>query len=165
MPEQQLSLLISDELMRAVRKAAEHDVDMVWGIMHHLGDRAGRPNLINEVSFDFVIQLGAALRLLFWEWNEIYIHRDAGLPDALDALRNVFRTAKDVEAATKSASLPFKVFALLVERLSWTGPEDLDADFILGEVDEDALLNAMADFVWDHRRDLPNESNTTKELP
>jgi hypothetical protein len=41
--------------------------------------------------------------------------------------------------------------ALFVERFCWNGRNELDADIILDKADEEAALDALADFLWMNR--------------
>jgi len=100
---------------------------------------------------DFLLALGAALRLWLWEQRQITTHREAGLPAARDALADVFRAVTDPEAAARIQDLPSRVLALSVERFAWNAGPELGVEVSLGEAEEDALLEALADFLWAHR--------------
>ena len=47
--------------------------------------------------------------------------------------------------------LCIRVMRLSVERFAWTAPAELGTDVSLAEADEEALLEAFADFLWAHR--------------
>ena len=49
------------------------------------------------------------------------------------------------------AELGRGLIRVIVERISWRGKPDLGVDVSLGEVDEDLLLDAVADFLWANR--------------
>jgi hypothetical protein len=40
---------------------------------------------------------------------------------------------------------------LFVERFAWKARDELDADVALHEADEEQILEALADFLWNHR--------------
>jgi hypothetical protein len=47
--------------------------------------------------------------------------------------------------------LALRVFSVWVEHFAWHGREQLGADLVLGEAEEDALADALADLLWDNR--------------
>jgi hypothetical protein len=97
------------------------------------------------------------LRLLVWEEAGLHAHRDAGLPSAQEALREVARwvvTPEPLAAKERAANeLACRVLAVAVERLAWNGRPLLGADLQLGEADEEVLVEALAGFLWAHRHD------------
>src|SRR4051812_6170692 len=76
------------DLTHAVARDAARDADRV-GLS--LGARGLAPPL--PLPAAFLLGLGAALRLLLWEQQGLDAHRQAGLPPARQALRDVFRAA------------------------------------------------------------------------
>jgi hypothetical protein len=145
------------ELIRAVAQDAARDADLVGAFLDALGlAPAGRrpqdPPL--RLPADFLLGLGAALRLLLWEQHGIEAHREAGLPPARQAIQDVFLAATgqaDPETAESARTLSCRVVALFVERFAWVGRVELAAELTLGPADEDALLEGLADFLWVHR--------------
>ena len=101
----------------------------------------------------FLLELGAALRLLEWERRGLTAHTDAGLPPSGQALREAFRhlDAPGAAPGPLGDTLAYRVMVFFAERFAWAGREELDADVAMGEADEDALLDALADFLWDNR--------------
>jgi hypothetical protein len=97
----------------------------------------------------FLLHLAAALRLLSSEAQGFFPHREAGLPEARQAIRDAFLALTDPDA--DPTELCVAVLRLSVERFAWSGPPDLGADVALDEAPEDALLEALADFLWAHR--------------
>jgi len=47
--------------------------------------------------------------------------------------------------------LSVRVLALTVERFAWHARDDLGAEVLLGFPEEDAVLDALAQFLWEHR--------------
>jgi hypothetical protein len=97
------------------------------------------------------LYLGFALRLLIWEQCGLQVHRDAGLPPAREILRDVFLSPGDPAAAARTAQLPGQVMALFIQRFAWAGRRELGTAMVLDHVDEDLALEALADFLWNHR--------------
>jgi len=102
----------------------------------------------------FLLQLGAALRLLVWESSGLRVHLDSGLPMAELAIIEAFGLLEaSTEAETQlSAELPRKVIGLFADRFAWHGRRDLNSDVELDDpVDDDLFLDALARLLWDAR--------------
>lgn len=80
------------ELIESVATNAAADADRVGWLLDRVG-LGPPPGGTRRLPGDFLLNLGAALRLLDWEQAGISVHRDAGLPTAADAVRRVFADA------------------------------------------------------------------------
>jgi hypothetical protein len=142
------------ELITRALEQAVRDADLTAHILTHVG-LGPPPGEVRHLPATFLLELGAACRLLAWEVAGLTFHCQAGLPSARDALRDAFRDAAaraaDPSAPDPGPALSRAVFALTVDRLAWTGPAYLRAEVLLDTPDEDALVEAMARFLWDHR--------------
>lgn len=136
------------EMVTAVAAYAVCDAHCVGLFLSRLGIR-GTPEKPLSVPAGFLLHLGAAFRLLTWEAQGFYGHREAGLPEAEQAIRDAFLSL--VEPAADPSGLLVAVMRLSVERFAWSGLPELGADIILDEAQEDALLEALADYLWTHR--------------
>jgi hypothetical protein len=141
------------DLVRATVLNAARDAEYAARLLELLGQTpAGRWFAEKPVLPPaFLLCLGAAMRLLMWEQNSIRIHLAAGLPPAREALRDVFHSPIDPEAASRIEDLPERVFRLSVEHFAWAGRIELAADVTLDPVDEEMALEALADFLWNYR--------------
>jgi hypothetical protein len=154
-------------LVRAVALNAARDADRVALFLDALGarpagDGTSRPPL--RLPSWFLLELGAALRLWIWEHSGIRLHLGAGLPPAGEALRAVFRrlTAAAGDGATgEGTPLSRAVMGLFVEHFAWSGQQDLGAELLLGEADEDDLVGALADLIWAHCTTLRHRRRDT----
>src|SRR5438874_2475952 len=77
------------ELTRGVAWEAARDADRVVRFLTTLG-LAGTPERPLFLPPNFLLALGAGLRLLAWEASGFTAHRDAGLPPAMDVIRDAF---------------------------------------------------------------------------
>jgi hypothetical protein len=136
------------EMVAAVAVDADRDADRVISFLGHLGLRA-TPEKPLPMPAGFLLHLGAALRLLEWEARGIFVHREAGLPEARQAIRDAFQSLTEPDA--DPTKLCVAVLRLCVERFAWSGLPELGADVALDEAQEDALLEALADFLWAQR--------------
>jgi hypothetical protein len=145
---------VPSELIEAVARDAARDAERVALFLDALSQTPpGRWLAEKPVSLpaDFLLALGAALRLWVWEEHKLTAHREAGLPAAREALWDVFRAVADLEAAGRIKGLKARVLSVSVERFAWNARPELGVDVTLGEAEEDAVLEALADFLWDHR--------------
>jgi hypothetical protein len=136
------------EMVTAVAVEATRDADRVGLFLDHLG-LEGTPEKPLPLPAGFLLHLGAALRLLTWEAQGFFSHRQAGLPEAQQAIRDAFRSLANPDA--DPTELCVAVLRLSVDRFAWSGPSDLGADIALDETQEDALLETLADFLWAQR--------------
>ena len=97
----------------------------------------------------FLLQLAAALRLRRWEAEGFFFHREVGLPEADQAVREALASPNAVAADPTEFCLA--VPRLTLERFAWSGPRELGVDVAVKEANEDALLEALAGFLWAHR--------------
>jgi hypothetical protein len=143
-----------DELTAALRHQAGSDADLAGSF---LAEISKHPNLVLLAKLrlpeTMLLGLGAALRMWTWEDAGIQIHREAGLPCAWAAVRDVFLSLVDSEAAARTVELPARVTALFIDRFAWGAAAQLDATVLLGDVDNDGLIDAVAEFLWRHRHD------------
>ncbi len=135
---------LPEEMIESVAIQAMVDAQNVCSFLRAVGLDAS-PESPVRVPGGFLLQLGAALRLLKWETLGLRIHKDAGLPSAKEAIREAF--AKALDPAAQSTELARSVMRLSVERLAWAGTKELGIDVALtGELD-DAALDDLADFL------------------
>lgn len=141
------SLSVNDEPAEMVAAAwaiGDRYAARFCGFMRHLPPRVTRelpPNLPAEFMFD----AAAALALIRWEEQGYFFHREAGLPDGWPALHDAMRLLSEPDA--RPFDLHEAVLTLALERFSWSAPAELGAEIALDEAPEDALLDALADFL------------------
>ena len=154
-----VSSALPPELVEATAGEAARDADRAGQLLHELGfvPSPGRPVRLPAA---FLLDLGAALRLLAWEQGGLHVHRDAGLPPAEQALHDAFRGLVESAGATGTAArdLARRVLALFAGRLAWHGRPELDADVALDDLDEDVMLDALAAFLWARRHAGPGHA-------
>ncbi len=79
-----------DPLLEAVAMEAEADADRVVALFLAMGYHPSpdKPILVDR---ELLLFLGAALRLESWERVEIFVHRDRGLPSAVEIFKDAAR--------------------------------------------------------------------------
>lgn len=137
-----------EELIAAIAIEAANSADRVALFLADLGIR-GTPDKPLSLPREFLLELAAALRLLHWEVQGFPFHIEAGLPEAREAIRGAFRHAS--EPKTSSSDLLVGVLRLFMQRFAWAGQRDLGVDMALDELNDDAALDALAEFLWASR--------------
>src|SRR4051812_5772611 len=112
------------ELIDGVAAEAAEDADRVALFLRYLG-LVPTPEAPVRLDADFLLELGAALRLLKWEGAGLTIHREAGLPAARHALERTFLTVTKEGTIPEGSQLSRSVLKLFVERFAWHGRRDL----------------------------------------
>src|SRR5437868_5648101 len=80
------------ELIERVADQAARDAQLAANILDEAG-LAPSPGGVRSFPAEFLLELGAAARLLAWESAGLELHRQAGLPAAREALQMAFRDA------------------------------------------------------------------------
>jgi hypothetical protein len=157
------------DLVQAVAEDAAADAERVAMFLTDLGLRPageGTARVPLHLPLFFLLGLKTAFRLAVWERGGLHAHRDAGLPSAREVLREAFRMVTAPEPPEEkdraATQLACRVLGVFVERLAWNGRSLLDADVELREADEDALVDALAKFLWTHRHDGDNAGPTKR---
>ena len=146
------------ELIRFAIDEAGRDADDVAAFLAAAG-LAPPPGETRGFPPGILLDLGAVVRLRRWEAAGHAVHVEAGLPSARAALHHVIKTLVDA-AANRAAlavagALGRAVVDLTVSRFAWTARPELGSDVVLHVTDEDALVEALAQFLWAHRHDGP----------
>jgi hypothetical protein len=136
-------------LITAVAAGGARDAELVALFLGHLGLK-GTPEKPLLLPRGFLLRLATGVRLVAWEALGVFFHREIGLPEAREVLRGAFRFVAEPDAY--SNELDLAVLRLSIERFSWYGGPELGADIALGDVEEDAALEALADFLWSQSR-------------
>jgi hypothetical protein len=146
--DSRVNTLAIEVIARVMRQACD-DAEMVIALLRRLGmspSSSEFPRMPNSLLLD----LAAACRLAVWERAGVTIHREAGLPSAEEALRLAFEACVSRQIVGGLGFGP-QIMALNITHFAWSGPVDLRAEVLLGVPDEDALVDAMAQFLFDRR--------------
>jgi hypothetical protein len=128
-------------------------LDRLLGILPPTKKRGGEP-----IAFppEFLLELGAVLRLAVWERAGLRDRLDPALPPAEQALVDLLARFGLAPGRTRAAGggtgLAMQVFQAALRRLAHDGRGELDVDIVLEAPDDGVLLEALADFLWAHRR-------------
>ena len=116
----------------------------------------------------FLLELSAVLELELWERQGFRPYRITDLPTFEEAkVQLAERAFKGPTEFTGPNARPLSeaVLRVWIEQFAWEGPELLQAEVLVGPVDEDEFADALAEFVWQHRHKLsrivpPNHEET-----
>ncbi len=133
---------VHPDLVAAVRDEAGRSADRVGEFLRGLADRGVA---VPPLSRETLLELSAALTLAAWERDGLGLGREAGLPDARTAVRNALAT---VPPTVGSSGLAVRVLGLFVDRTAWAARPHLGADIRLDTPDEDAVVEALAQYLW-----------------
>lgn len=143
------------DLVATLTREGCRDADHVGLFLSHLGVQAN-PHRPIRLPAPLLLGLAAALRLFVWERTGVRPFLPPDLPPAMPALRDLLAAAaeRSDRLGPLAAALSGRVLRVLVDRLAWHGREALGGEVVLGEGDEDALLDALADLLWRKRHAL-----------
>jgi hypothetical protein len=111
----------------------------------------GRPATPVALPAELLLGLDQALRFADWEDSQIFVHVEAGLPSAEEHLAKVIALQRGPELKAIVTDIAAKVIGLISQHFVWSVAVESQADLaISGDVD-DAFLDAVADFLWQHR--------------
>ncbi len=146
------------ELIQFAVDEAERDAEEVVAFLTAAG-LAPPPGETRGLPCGILLDLGAVVRLRRWEAAGYAVHVDAGFPTASQALNHVIdilmAAAKDRASLKTAGALGRAVFDVTVSRFAWTARPELGSDVALDVNDDDALVEAMAQFLWAHRHHIP----------
>ena len=107
-----------------------------------------------QVPVEFLFGLGIALRLYGWEMKGLRVHREAGLPAARELLAELLRrTHASGHGSLREFSAWLRPrFLAAARRFATCGPRVLGAEVVMGDADEEELVEALARLCWACRR-------------
>ena len=148
-------LVVSDQEIRAIARHAERKAQLTAAVLDATGVFREGPT---RFPAGFLLELGAVLELGMWERQGLREFLDTDLPsfrEAADALlARARRGPTAFDSPDDASSLSSRVLQTWMKHFAWEGPDLLNADFIVSDVDEDQFANMLADFVWQHRHEL-----------
>lgn len=149
-------LQVPDALVRAATVRAERQAELVAAYLDSTElFRSRSPSL----PAAFLLELAAVLELGTWERQDLCRHLDVDLPSHSDAAESLASRAAQRPGEFEgpdAAPLSRKMFQVWATSFAWNSHQFLHADVILGEVDEDAFVDLLANFLWQHQSELAN---------
>lgn len=149
-----------DFLRNAIVARAHRNAEMVDRWIRLL---LKRPEGEIVLPANFLLELGAIICLAEWESLGLRQFLPDDLPASRVAMYELGARAKKGSSEFEgpdAAPLSIRVFQVWLENFAWQGPELLQAELIVGNVDEDVFADLLADLIWKNRRELTQLLNT-----
>lgn len=115
---------------------------------------ASGDDFAGEFPVEFLLEIGAIAMLYSWDESGIRPLLPTDVPTPQAAAKDLHdRVVADPLQFRRpgSAKLSQQVRKIWLERFSWTAPETLDFEVVLGKPDEDVLVEAVAQLLWKYR--------------
>jgi len=146
------SLGIPDVLIQAVVRNAERCADIAGASLVAIF-----PGELVSLPKAFLLEFSAILQLGMWERQGLRQFLPADIPSFLDSARQLGQRARkgsgEFEGAN-AAPLSRQVLQTWIDHFAWEGPDLLQAEIVVGEVDdEDGFADLLAGFIWEHCRE------------
>lgn len=147
------------EFVAAIILDANRDARRVSLFLNALG-LSGTPQKPLALPPNFLLHLGAALHLWEWECQGFFYHADDGLPDARTAIDEAIQSVTDADLKPQydAVELSKAVMLLSLRQFAWSGRADLDATIALDGLNEDACLQAIAEFLYSALRNKSEQA-------
>jgi hypothetical protein len=154
---------VSAAAVDAVRRQAEFQADLTAACLDATGlfpcaaERRGNPV---KLPAGFLLELAAALQLGFWELYGIRDRLTTELPSYNEAISDLAGRATSGPAQFNSIGRLFKrVLETWMRECGWDARAILQADVVVGAVDDESLVDAVAQLIWVHRHDQTVDNN------
>lgn len=145
----------SGRQFQAVVRNAERMADLTAAALNEMGLISSPPKV--WFSGTFLLELGAVLQIGLWERKGITAPFEAGIPSYTEAAGTLAeRAAKNPSEfrTTTHSPLSDAVVQFWVDHFAWDGMQHMQADIIVGDIDEDQFIDLLATFLWEHRHQL-----------
>jgi hypothetical protein len=137
------------EFVAAVASQAIRGADRVAallreaGIAPALGDHAAAPV---GLPAELLLGLDLVLRFATWEQNLIFVHIESGLPSSDELLQRILELLPGEQMQSLISDLSGRSMVLLAQHFTWRAGVEQQIDLAIVDDDDEALLDAVADF-------------------
>ena len=156
-------IAFDDALAEAVVRNSVLKAELVAGYLSALGAVCGKTSW----PAGFLRELGAVVQLKLWEIEGVAEFLDEGLPTFAEAVADLTeRIERDPHLFDdpSGSTLSRKVFLVWLKCFAWEAQPIFQTDVVVGEVDEDTLLDAVAQLLWAHRHNKSDYVHGSKEV-
>ena len=141
------------DLLAKVQAEAEQDADDVAEFIRRAAIRCSAKVPKRQAIYlprEALLGLGLAMRLHRWERIGLPIHLAFGLPSSTEVVKFVTRNMRGARLAELVDVLSDAVAQVVIQFLPWSMSDcELQCDLaIVAQLDEELLLDAVADLVW-----------------
>ena len=159
-------LHLPDTMVRAVIRHAERQADLTGAYLEATGILRSRPARFPAA---FLLELAAVLELGLWERRDLLRHIEVDLPtyrQAADQLAARCEKGPAEFQGQNATPLSLLIMQVWIEHFAWDGPDLLNAEAVLSDVneDDDDFVELLAEFVWTHRHELEHLTLGERQL-
>lgn len=166
-----------DELQEVVEVLAAHVGDAEYmavltaRVLDQWYEAWGRKTPL-PLPLEFLLELSAVIRIAVWQHAGLTDAMGAGFPAWQELLEQLLArlfndpTSFSCDPLRCPAPLSKRVTSLWFNHCSWTATSLVGTDIVVHAVDEELLLDALADVLWKHRHLIRKERayhNTPEE--
>ncbi|MEX0792201.1 MAG: hypothetical protein WD045_03645 [Pirellulaceae bacterium] len=145
---------IPDELIRALTEFAEQKEAAVAEILQRVGFA---PDVDPPLPRALLLELGAMMMFASWEDQGLDQHLRAYFP-AIEAATQEFgrRCREGDQAFSDPSDVPSSRLAIriFVQHFAWEAKDHLGAAMLVKAGEDDRLVDALANFLWENRYQL-----------
>ena len=145
------------ELLDAVRRNAECQADLTAACLDALDQRvrdAGYAEGCQGLPRTFLLEFAAVAQLKHWEFQGLGDLLPPDVPRAAEASRDLYHRATTDPGQfwhDDESPLSRQVMQIWIEHFHWLEPGLVEAEVIVGHADEDQLIEALAQLLWQNR--------------
>lgn len=145
------------ELLSAVHRNAEFQAALTVACLDDLDQRvrdAGHAEGCQRLPWAFLLELAAVAQLNYWEFQGLRGLLPSEVPSAAEASSDLYRrTTTDPGQFYNGNETPLarQVMQIWIEHFHWLEPGLVQAEIIVGHADEDQMIEALAQLLWQNR--------------
>ena len=148
------TLTLPDSLVQAIVRHAERDADFTAAVFQAMGlDKSLR------LPAAFVLEFAAVSQLWYWEWQGLRPHLPDHVPTFAEANKCLCdRAMKGPSEFAGLDAIPLsrQILQVWLENFAWDARDEFGVDLIVSQADEDQFVDTLAEFLWEHRNQLPH---------
>lgn len=153
----------------SVCRNAEFQADLAAACLKAIDQRlrdAGHEDGCSGLPAAFLLELAAVAQLKYWELRGLRQLLPSEVPTASDASADLHRrVVLDPQKFFKGIDAPLarQIHQVWIEHFHWLEPELIEADIVIGRVDEDKAVEALAQLLWQNRHSKNQKNDRTSE--
>jgi hypothetical protein len=150
-PTEALAFVLRNAELQAVIAAKCLD------LLKELFEQRGQAFTASKLPASFLLELGALGQLVLWQAEGLNAHLPSGTPTYREAAADLKRwaTIEPSQFFTRDAAMKWcTVAGVFRDQFAWEGPSILQAHVLIGGVDENALIETLANLLWSVRHSL-----------
>ena len=148
------TLDLPEPFVRAIVQHAERLACLTAACLKSIEFFQTKPIRLSEA---FLLELAAMIELVFWERWDLCRQLPVDLPTSREAADQLMDRCKKGATAFEDPNdtpLHHRMLRVWREHFAWDAWQHLETEILIGEVDEDEIVDVMANFLWENRHEL-----------